>query len=575
MEEIVILYFKTIRWRNFLSTGNVFTEIQLDRSPSTVIVGENGAGKSTILDAICFGLFNKPFRNIKKPQLMNSVNQRDLLVEIDFRIGSNEYQIRRGVKPNIFEIIKNGQLIDQPGAAKDYQDILENQILKLNYKSFTQVVILGSATFTPFMQLSPYDRRIIIEDLLDIQIFSQMNALLKDRAAANKNEQTEVTYQIDLIENKIDVQKKYLDQLKQDIDAQIIELVNERNGLQAYVAEESFEAGEIQAEIQGLLTLIEDADGVQLKSSKASLLMQKLQDKDYKANKRLDFFVKNDHCPTCEQNIDLKMKTQKIAQTSQIIQSTQDGIAKLTEEQNKLTARLQEVNRIQVKIQNCQAEILTIQQDVATTNARIEEYNTKISGLKAKKDLPTEASTEIESLNSELKTRTEQKEQLVKDREVLEIAGHMLKDGGIKTKIIRQYVPIINKLVNKYLAAMDFFVDFTLDEEFNEVIRSRHRDDFSYASFSEGEKARIDISLMLTWRAVAKLKNSVNTNLLILDEVFDGSLDANGIDILMGLFNELHDTNIFVISHKGDQMIDKFRSLIKFEKSKSFSRVAQ
>jgi len=575
VEEIVILYFKTIRWRNFLSTGNVFTEIQLDRSPSTVIVGENGAGKSTILDAICFGLFNKPFRNIKKPQLMNSVNQRDLLVEIDFRIGSNEYQIRRGVKPNIFEIIKNGQLIDQPGAAKDYQDILENQILKLNYKSFTQVVILGSATFTPFMQLSPYDRRIIIEDLLDIQIFSQMNALLKDRAAANKNEQTEVTYQIDLIENKIDVQKKYLDQLKQDIDAQIIELVNERNGLQAYVAEESFEAGEIQAEIQGLLTLIEDADGVQLKSSKASLLMQKLQDKDYKANKRLDFFVKNDHCPTCEQNIDLKMKTQKIAQTSQIIQSTQDGIAKLTEEQNKLTARLQEVNRIQVKIQNCQAEILTIQQDVATTNARIEEYNTKISGLKAKKDLPTEASTEIESLNSELKTRTEQKEQLVKDREVLEIAGHMLKDGGIKTKIIRQYVPIINKLVNKYLAAMDFFVDFTLDEEFNEVIRSRHRDDFSYASFSEGEKARIDISLMLTWRAVAKLKNSVNTNLLILDEVFDGSLDANGIDILMGLFNELHDTNIFVISHKGDQMIDKFRSLIKFEKSKSFSRVAQ
>ena len=574
MEEIVILYFKTIRWRNFLSTGNVFTEIQLDRSPSTVIVGENGAGKSTILDAICFGLFNKPFRNIKKPQLMNSVNQRDLLVEIDFRIGSNEYQIRRGVKPNIFEIIKNGQLIDQPGAAKDYQDILENQILKLNYKSFTQVVILGSATFTPFMQLSPYDRRIIIEDLLDIQIFSQMNALLKDRAAANKNEQTEVTYQIDLIENKIDVQKKYLDQLKQDIDAQIIELVNERNGLQAYVAEESFEAGEIQAEIQGLLTLIEDADGVQLKSSKASLLMQKLQDKDYKANKRLDFFVKNDHCPTCEQNIDLKMKTQKIAQTSQIIQSTQDGIAKLTEEQNKLTARLQEVNRIQVKIQNCQAEILTIQQDVATTNARIEEYNTKISGLKAKKDLPTEASTEIESLNSELKTRTEQKEQLVKDREVLEIAGHMLKDGGIKTKIIRQYVPIINKLVNKYLAAMDFFVDFTLDEEFNEVIRSRHRDDFSYASFSEGEKARIDISLMLTWRAVAKLKNSVNTNLLILDEVFDGSLDANGIEILMGLFNELHDTNIFVISHKGDMMIDKFRSLIKFEKSKSFSRIA-
>ena len=569
-----MLHFSKLRWKNFLSTGNVFTEIQLDRSPSTVVVGENGAGKSTMLDALCWVLFNKPFRNIRMLQLINSVNSKDTRAEVEFRIGTHEYRVVRGYKPSVFEVWKDDQLLPQPGNVKDYQAILEEQILKLNYKSFTQVVILGSATFTPFMQLSIKDRREVIEDLLDIQIFSQMNALLKDRLASNKNEQTEVSYQIDLLENKIEVQNKYLAQLKQDIDAQIIELVNERNGLQAYVAEESFEAGEIQKEIQGLLTLIEDAEGVQLKSSKASLLMQKLQDKDYKANKRLDFFIKNDHCPTCEQSIDEKMKTQKIAQTSQMIQSTQDGIAKLTEEQNKLTARLQEVNRIQIKIQNCQAEILTIQQDVATTNARIEDYNTKISGLKAKKDLPTDASSEIDSLNTELKTRTEQKEQLVKDREVLEIAGHMLKDGGIKTKIIRQYVPIINKLVNKYLAAMDFFVDFTLDEEFNEVIRSRHRDDFSYASFSEGEKARIDLSLMLTWRAVAKLKNSVNTNLLILDEVFDGSLDANGSEILMNLFKELHDTNIFVISHKGDMMIDKFRSLIKFEKVKSFSRIA-
>jgi len=570
-----MIHFKKLRWKNFLSTGNVFTEIHLDRSPSTVVVGENGAGKSTMLDALCWVLFNKPFRNIRMLQLINSVNNKDTRAEVEFRIGTHEYKVVRGYKPSVFEIWKNDELLPQPGNVKDYQVILEEQILKLNYKSFTQVVILGSATFTPFMQLSIKDRREVIEDLLDIQIFSQMNALLKDRLASNKNDQTEVSYQIDLLDNKIEVQKKYLDQLKQDIDAQIIELVNERNGLQAYVAEESFEAGEIQAEIQGLLTLIEDADGVQVKSSKASLLMQKLQDKDYKANKRLDFFVKNDHCPTCEQSIDEKMKTQKIAQTSQMIQSTQDGIAKLTEEQNKLTARLREVNSIQLKIQKCQAEILKIQQDVNTTNARIEEYNTKISGLKAKKDLPTDASSEIDSLNSELKTRTEQKEQLVKDREVLEIAGHMLKDGGIKTKIIRQYVPIINKLVNKYLAAMDFFVDFTLDEEFNEVIRSRHRDDFSYASFSEGEKARIDLSLMLTWRAVAKLKNSVNTNLLILDEVFDGSLDANGSEILMNLFKEMSDTNIFVISHKGDQMIDKFRSLIKFEKVKSFSRIAQ
>jgi len=569
-----MIHFSKLRWKNFLSTGNVFTEIQLDRSPSTVVVGENGAGKSTMLDALCWVLFNKPFRNIRMLQLINSVNNKDTRVEVEFRIGSIDYKIVRSYKPNVFEIWKNDELMPQPGNIKDYQIILEEQILKLNYKSFTQVVILGSATFTPFMQLSVKDRREVIEDLLDIQIFSQMNTLLKDRLAKNKNEQTEVSYQIDLIENKIEVQNKYLAQLQQDIDAQIIELVNERNGLQAYIAEESFEAGEIQKEIEGLLGLIGDSDKTQEKSIKASDLLQKLRDKEYKANKRLNFFTNNDHCPTCEQAIDIQIKTDKIDKTTKMIDETTSAIEQLTTEQTKLTNRLAEIHKVQVKIQNCQAEILTIQQDITSTHTRIEEYNTKINGLKAKKDLPTEASTEIDSLNAELKTRGEQKEQLVKDREVLEIAGHMLKDGGIKTKIIRQYVPIINKLVNKYLAAMDFFVDFTLDEEFNEVIRSRHRDDFSYASFSEGEKARIDLSLMLTWRAVAKLKNSVNTNLLILDEVFDGSLDANGSEILMNLFNELHDTNIFVISHKGDMMIDKFRSLIKFEKVKSFSRIA-
>ena len=570
-----MILFKALRWRNFLSTGNVFTEIQLDRSPSTVVVGENGAGKSTMLDALCWVLFNKPFRNIRMLQLINSVNNKDTRAEVEFRVGSIEYKIVRGYKPSVFEIWKDDQLLPQPGNVKDYQALLEEQILKLNYKSFTQVVILGSATFTPFMQLPVKDRREVIEDLLDIQIFSQMNTLLKDRLAKNKNEQTEVSYQIDLIENKIEVQNKYLAQLQQDIDAQIIELANERNGLQAYIAEESFEAGEIQKEIEGLLGLIGDSDKTQEKSTKASELLQKLHDKEHKANKRLTFFTNNDHCPTCEQNIDIEIKQDKITKTTKMIDETTSAIEQLTVEQTKLTNRLAEIHKVQVKIQNCQAEILTIQQDIASTNTRIDEYNTKISGLKAKKDLPTEASTEIDSLNTELKTRGEQKEQLAKDREVLEIAGHMLKDGGIKTKIIRQYVPIINKLVNKYLAAMDFFVDFTLDEEFNEVIRSRHRDDFSYASFSEGEKARIDLSLMLTWRAVAKLKNSVNTNLLILDEVFDGSLDANGSEILMNLFNELHDTNIFVISHKGDMMVDKFRSLIKFEKVKSFSRIAQ
>jgi DNA repair exonuclease SbcCD ATPase subunit len=570
-----MLHFEKLRWKNFLSTGNVFTEIHLDRSPSTVVVGENGAGKSTMLDALCWVLFNKPFRNIRMLQLINSVNNKDTRAEVEFRVGSINYKIVRGYKPSVFEIWKNDELLPQPGNVKDYQAILEEQILKLNYKSFTQVVILGSATFTPFMQLSVKDRREVIEDLLDIQIFSNMNTLLKDKIAQNKNESTEIAYQVELVENKIEVQKQYLQQLQDDLQHQIEEYNWMIDQEMESIKTKQESVDKLNSEIQTLLDEISDKTSVEKKSTKVDELLKKLKEKIKKGNKRVEFFHDNCHCPTCEQEIDDDVKEKKIQDTNAILTKTETAIEELEKEEETLLARRNAIFEINSAITYKQTSVTEVQNEIQQCNKGIALYQSKIDSLNSKSvGGDTDADSNLDELNSELEIYNNKREQLTHDKELYTIASSMLKDGGIKTKIIRQYVPIINKLVNKYLAAMDFFVDFTLDEEFNEVIKSRHRDDFSYASFSEGEKARIDLSLMLTWRAVAKLKNSVNTNLLILDEVFDGSLDANGSEILMNLFNELNDTNIFVISHKGDMMIDKFRSQIKFEKVKSFSRIA-
>ena len=569
-----MLHFEKLRWKNFLSTGNVYTEIHLDRSPSTVVVGENGAGKSTMLDALCWGLFNKSFRNIKLVQLINSINGKDARVEVEFHIGTTQYKIIRAYKPNLFEIWKNGELIPQPGNVRDYQSILEDQILKLNYKSFTQVVILGSATFTPFMQLPVKDRREVIEDLLDIQVFSQMNTLLKDRVSKNKNDITDIEYKIELVENKIEVQQQYLRQVKSDIGEEIKEYEEMIVSAQQTNANTSVHIAQTEEKIQAHFNTISDHTKVQNKSEKVSDLLSKLHDKEHSSNKTLKFFESHDNCPTCNQIIAAQIKEEKIQKTQSIISKTTDAISELQKQNDQLHDRLKQINATQIDITELQQQISSMQSDIKHVDASINQYNKKIESLNDRMGEEKTFDVEIDKLNNDQKSLSADREQLSNDRMVLDYASKMLKDGGIKTKIIRQYVPIINKLVNKYLASMDFFVDFTLDEQFNEVIRSRHRDDFSYASFSEGEKARIDLSLMLTWRAVAKLKNSVNTNLLILDEVFDGSLDINGSEILMNLFREMTGTNIFVISHKSDQIVDKFRSTIKFEKVKSYSRIA-
>ena len=569
-----MLHFEKLRWKNFLSTGNVYTEIHLDRSPSTVVVGENGSGKSTMLDALCWVLFNKPFRQVRMLQLINTVNGKDTRAEVEFHVGTVNYKIVRGYKPSVFEIWKNGELMPQPGNVKDYQAILEEQILKLNYKSFTQVVILGSATFTPFMQLSVRDRREVIEDLLDIQIFSQMNTLLRDRMSKNKNDITDIEYKAELIENKIEVQQQYLRQVKSDIGEEIKEYEEMIASAHQTNANTNINISQTEEKIQTHFDTINDHTKVQNKSEKVSDLLSKLHDKEHSNSKTLKFFESHDNCPTCDQIIAAQIKEEKIEKTQSIISKTTDAISELQKQNDQLHSRLEQINTTQTAITELQQQISSMQSDIKHVDKSISQYTKKIDSLNDRMGEEKTFDVEIDKLNVDHKSLSADREQLVNSRVVLDFAGKMLKDGGIKTKIIRQYVPIINKLVNKYLASMDFFVDFTLDEQFNEVIRSRHRDEFSYASFSEGEKARIDLSLMLTWRAVAKLKNSVNTNLRILDEVFDGSLDANGSEILMNLFREMNGTNIFVISHKSDQMVDKFRSMIKFEKVKSYSRIS-
>jgi len=544
------------------------TVIQLDRSPSTVITGENGAGKSTILDALTFGLFGKPFRKINKPQLMNTINDKDLVVDIEFSIGKTEYLVKRGMKPYYFEIYKNGKMLDQPGSVREYQLQLENQILKL-------IVILGNASFTPFMQLSTRDRREVIEDLLDIQIFSTMNTLLRDRVSDNKRSLSEVSYSIDLIQEKIEVQEQYLKKVKNDAVKQINDLKDEIGGYRDSHESAGSLYSTLTAEVDTLLQSISSKNKVEKKSRKVDDLLSKLKDKSAKATKRVNFYEKNDNCPTCEQVIDLELKHQKIKKTADVLDKTKTAISELNDECSALNEEMHRINNVQHQIQDAQNKIRDCNTQMELYSKTISSLEGKIEEVKSQDSVDSDSESKLSSMNSDLNTYKDKKKVLVESREVYEIANAMLKDGGIKSKIIKQYVPIINKLVNKYLSALDFFVNFELDEEFNEVIKSRHRDEFSYASFSEGEKTRIDIALLLTWRAIAKLKNSTNTNLLILDEVFDNSLDLTGTDELTKLLNDMSDTNVFIITHtKGDVLTDKFRSQIRFEKVKSFSRIA-
>lgn len=570
-----MIFFKKIKFKNFLSTGNYFTEINLSDNSNTLVVGTNGAGKSTMLDALCFVLFGKAFRNINKPQLINSINQKDCIVECEFKIGKKEYRIVRGIKPAVFEIYLDGELVNQEAASKDYQEILEKQILKLNYKSFTQIVILGSASFVPFMQLSAADRRAIIEDLLDIQIFSTMNNILKDKIAINKEEVQTNKHDMELTKTKYDLQKQHIDKLNKSNE----ESINEKK-LQIEIAKSDIDKtqkviSEINLEIEELSKSILDKEVLEKKHKKLFQFETQIETNLSSFKKNLKFYHEKDDCPTCQQTIQSDFKEKQISVLTEKIKKSEDGLEKLSKEIEEQQNKLNEIKKISDSIQLKQVQIASNTMTVVETTKHIDRLTKEYLSLSnAKEDLINEMN-KLEQLNSELKSLEGKKKELIDQKQYFETASVLLKDTGIKTKIIRQYLPVINKLVNKYLASLDFFVNFNLDESFKETIKSRHRDEFSYSSFSEGEKQRIDMALMLTWRAVAKLKNSANTNLLILDEVFDSSLDTNGTEYLMQILNMLEDVNLFVISHKGDILQDKFRNVIKFEKVNNFSRIVK
>jgi len=565
--------FEKVKYKNILSTGNVYTTIELNQVPSTLIAGSNGSGKSTLLDAIVFGLYGRPFRNINKAQLVNSINNKELVVELYFNAGGDKYMIRRGIKPNIFEIWKNGAMINQDASVRDYQEFLESNILGINFKAFNQIVVLGSATYIPFMELRAYQRREIIEDLLDIGVFSVMGTLAKDRMSSIKTEINDNKYEIEITENNMQAAEENNEEIRK-LKTVEVDKIKEKMSEHIDLIEEKNTRIDTQDEILKVLyDDISDKPDEKQKFQDATEKRAELERNRIAFDKELSFYEHNDDCPTCKQGIahDFKEgqiieKNQKKAQIETSLQATGIVIKKHQERLNAISKIEEQIQEINFKISEIRAEIkmsknalITYKKDLDNAQKEVDEVDTsKIDNLQKK-------------LNKQIEIRTK----LLDEHEVLNIVQTILRDGGIKAKIISQYIPVINKLINKYLAAFDLFVDFQLDEEFNEVIRSRFRDKFTYASFSEGEKLRITLSIMLAWRSVAKLRSSVSTNLLILDETLDGALDGVGIESLIETLHGLNsDDNIFVISHRGDQFAEKFENNLKFEKLKNFSELA-
>jgi DNA repair exonuclease SbcCD ATPase subunit len=570
-----MIYFKSVSWKNFLSTGNDTIKIELNRSPSTLIVGQNGAGKSTMLDALSFGLFGKPHRDIKKDQMINSINKKGTVVEVEFKIGDSDFRIMRGIKPGKFEIYQNGNMINQASSARDYQKFLEQNILKLNHKSFHQVVVLGSSSFIPFMQLPAWSRRAVIEDLLDINIFSKMNTLLKERNAKIRDELTDINHQIDLFKTKIDSQTKYIKDL-QSINKDMVE--NKKESIKTYeddIKKLIDETSELNENLQSHID-IETKKSDNLKSKATQLKSYDLQfsAKIKELVQQSKFFEDHDQCPTCDQQIDESIKESKISGIKKSAAEVQQGMEKLKDEVNQNMADIEESKNAMTVLLERQRKIISNNDKISLIQKEIDSTQKEIGTLlQSSGDVKT-AKKEMESLREGKDSITEKKLEYVEERTYNEVIGEMLKDTGIKTKVIKQYLPVMNRLINQYLQVLDFFVAFHLDENFNETIRSRHRDTFNYASFSEGEKQRIDLSLLFTWRQIAKMKNSAATNLLVLDETFDSSLDHDGIDNLTKILNTLEDgTNVFIISHKGDILENKFRSKIEFIKEKNFSKI--
>lgn len=568
-----MITFEKIRWKNLLSTGNTFTEIDLNSHNHTLIVGENGSGKSTFLDALMFSLYGKPFRKINKPQLLNTINGRDMLVECEFSIGEKKYLVKRGIKPNIFEIYQNNTLINLESSSIDYQEYFEKNILKINAKSFSQVVILGSASFVPFMQLTASNRREVVEDLLDIQIFSVMNGILKERVTSNQNNLQEINYQIINIQDKIELEKRHIKEL-QDNNQEYIEEKQEQirqylEKIEGYTAD----LESINQDAQTLLDSIKDERSVTSKSQKLNSMLEKLYAKKEKLQEDKDFFEHHESCPSCAQGISTEHKQNIIKEKDDKLIAIDQAVAEGLEKQKSYKARLEEISKTNKKIDSKRSDYTSTKNQIKILSDLVTKLKKEIE-TKTNKDVKEEQ--RLDDLFKDLETKESFKKQLTEEKSLLSIASTLMKDTGIKTKIISQYVAVINQLINKYLSEMDFFVNFELNESFEEKIKSRFRDEFSYASFSEGEKSRLDLALLFTWRSIAKLRNSASTNLLILDEVFDGSLDSEGSEKLISIIKTLtNGNNVFIISHKTDSYLDKFDRILKFQKNKNFSQMKQ
>ena len=569
-----MIIFRKISFKNFLSTGNTPSEISFDTHNTTLIIGDNGSGKSTVLDALTFGLFGKPFRNIKKDQLVNTVNERDCKVEVHFDIGKRHYHIIRCIKPNRFEIYQNGKMLNQDASIRDYQKHLENSILKLNYRSFTQVVILGSSSFIPFMQLTPAHRREVVEEILDIKIFSMMNVILKHKMKDMKEKETDIVHQLNLTETKITMAEEHINQTKEKSKMS-------KTALEKKIEKNKKDIEELNTQALSLMTEVVDwRDNVlpkeqSFKKEQSDFIgvRVKLNDNSNRMEKEINFFKENDDCPTCEQPIDDEFKERAIEKRADKMITNACALTRMDEQIGEMNAREGLYSKISNDVRDKEVESAkktTSANSILSFNEQLTDQINDLLSIDA--DL-VEEKTKLKLYRDELKTIEKHKNKLTEDNNYLTLAKQLLNDSGIKTKVVKRYLPVMNKLINSYLSALEFQVKFELDEQFNETIRSRYRDVFGYANFSEGEKMRIDLALLFTWRQIAKMKNSTNTNLLILDEIFDSSLDYNGTDEFLKILNTLSQENVFIISHKSDLSVDKFDNLIRFEKVQNFSRM--
>ena len=568
-----MIIFKKIRWKNFLSTGNNFVEIELNKSQMTLMIGANGSGKSTMLDALCFALFNRPFRLIKKEQIVNTINNADTLVEVDFQIGTKAFKVLRGIKPNIFEIYCDGVLQNQDASSVDYQKILEDQILRLNYRAFKQIAVLGSSAYQPFMQMRPRHRREVVEEILDIRVLTHMDILTRNQQTDLGKQIVEARHQCDLIESKHELQTKHYNDLKNrstgDIDIKKAKLQENKDATESYLRK----VERLEEEYKQLESNTTERPKYESKLKQLEKLETKIEQNLETHKKSLDFFEQNDSCPTCTQKIEETFRDEKIEKERAKVVTLNQGMKDLVVELSKVENKITEFNGISDKIYENKIQMSKVESSLKELKKFTDTLHNEILLLEGKDEDDKDIVMNLVRLKDQLEETKVELDKITEEKKYLDVAREVLSDRGAKAKIIKKYLPIMNSLINQHLQSMDFFVSFHLDEEFKETVKSRHRDTFDYNNFSEGEKMRIDLALVFTWRAIAKMKNSANTNLMVLDEIFDSSLDGQGTDDFFKIVNKMGKENIFIISHKGDILFDKFTNIIKFEKEHNFTRL--